>query len=120
MLTENQKKWVAALRSGKYKQGRYFLNSEGKFCCLGVACEVAIENGVELTKETVLDSDNVACIAYNGEYQYLPTPVIQWLGLSYNSRHINAGSYLVLLNDSSTTFDKIAELIESEPEDLFS
>jgi hypothetical protein len=39
-----KEKWVAALRSGKYKQdsGKYLLETpEGKFCCLGVACKVA-------------------------------------------------------------------------------
>ena len=36
-------RWVAALRSGDYKQGRVYLhNSEGDtWCCLGVLCDVA-------------------------------------------------------------------------------
>jgi hypothetical protein len=33
-------KWVEALRSGKYKQGRGFLQRNNEFCCLGVLCEV--------------------------------------------------------------------------------
>ncbi len=33
-------KWVEALRSGKYQQGRQYLNKDGKFCCLGVLCEI--------------------------------------------------------------------------------
>lgn len=38
MNTENMKAWVAALRSGEYKQGRSCLRSaDGTFCCLGVA-----------------------------------------------------------------------------------
>lgn len=34
-----KRKWIAALRSGKYKQGRYTLyrNNKDTFCCLGVA-----------------------------------------------------------------------------------
>ena len=37
-----KKKWVKALRSGKYKQGRCRLyNPEtDSYCCLGVACRV--------------------------------------------------------------------------------
>ena len=36
----NRKKWVAALRSGKFKQGKKQLKANNKFCCLGVACEL--------------------------------------------------------------------------------
>lgn len=39
-LNPNAQKWVDALRSGKYQQGAGCLSAEGKFCCLGVACEV--------------------------------------------------------------------------------
>ncbi len=35
-----QKRWLAALRSGKYKQGRLRLRSGDNFCCLGVLCDV--------------------------------------------------------------------------------
>lgn len=38
--------WVEALRSGKYQQGKNYLNSEGRYCCLGVLCELAVEAGV--------------------------------------------------------------------------
>lgn len=34
-------KWIEALRSGKYKQGRSRLKHSGRYCCLGVLCEVA-------------------------------------------------------------------------------
>ncbi len=36
---ENRAKLVAALRSGKYQQGRGYLNHVG-FCCQGVACDI--------------------------------------------------------------------------------
>lgn len=39
-------KWVAELRSGKWPQGRGFLNHEGRFCCLGVLCEIMVEEGL--------------------------------------------------------------------------
>ena len=42
MNPELKAKWVDALRSGKYKQGRIYLNSQGhKFCCLGVLCDIS-------------------------------------------------------------------------------
>lgn len=36
-----KKKWLKALRSGKYKQGQGLLKEHGEYCCLGVACVVA-------------------------------------------------------------------------------
>jgi hypothetical protein len=33
-------KWIAALRSGKYKQARGIMKNADGFCCLGVACEL--------------------------------------------------------------------------------
>jgi len=34
-------KWLKALRSGDYKQTKGELVSDGRYCCLGVACKVA-------------------------------------------------------------------------------
>lgn len=35
-------KWIEALRSGKYKQGRGVLrSSDDRFCCLGVLCDIS-------------------------------------------------------------------------------
>lgn len=34
-------KWIAALRSGAYKQGKGRLRRGDSYCCLGVLCEVA-------------------------------------------------------------------------------
>lgn len=42
---EFKAKWIAALRSGKYIQGQKYLQADGKFCCLGVACDVIDSNG---------------------------------------------------------------------------
>lgn len=38
--TEFKEKWVAALRSGEFKQGRGALYKNGKYCCLGVADKI--------------------------------------------------------------------------------
>ena len=56
-MTENQKLWVEALRSGKYLQGKERLvQKDGPnitYCCLGVACKLY----EEATKEQLpLDS----------------------------------------------------------------
>jgi hypothetical protein len=41
MDTTLKAKWVEALRSGKYQQGQGYLQKDGKFCCLGVLCDVS-------------------------------------------------------------------------------
>lgn len=41
----NRKKWIQALRSGKFKQGMVYLEKNGKHCCLGVACRVIQPKG---------------------------------------------------------------------------
>ena len=43
------RKWVKALRSGKYKQGNGRLETEDGFCCLGVACKVFIPKSEQFT-----------------------------------------------------------------------
>lgn len=42
MDADFKRRWVAALRSGKYQQGRYYLQSGNgqRFCCMGVACDL--------------------------------------------------------------------------------
>lgn len=52
MITREKvfEKWITALRSGKYKQGKGQLmlveDSGIEHCCLGVLCEVAKKNGI--------------------------------------------------------------------------
>lgn len=40
MDEELKEKWIAALRSGKYEQGKEKLHCDGKFCCLGVLADI--------------------------------------------------------------------------------
>ena len=109
-MNKNAKAWVKALRSGKYKQGEGVLRVEDKYCCLGVACELA----------------GVADIINNGEYFYgggpyvLPQSVQEWLGLdSMEGSYEKGNRALSSDNDVGKTFEVIADIIESEPEGLF-
>ena len=40
MTKELKKKWLDALRSGEYTQGRGRLRYANQYCCLGVLCDV--------------------------------------------------------------------------------
>ena len=45
MKIDMKAKWLEALRSGDYKQGRNALKQDGCFCCLGVLCDIIDPNG---------------------------------------------------------------------------
>lgn len=55
MDPELKAKWVAALRSGEYKQGTGVLHNGEGYCCIGVFCEVSADpswDGEYITGET--------------------------------------------------------------------
>ena len=81
---ENLRKWIDALRSGKYVQARNVLHrqtSEGEsFCCLGVACKVALDNGLKLSVSLERDERGIA-VRYDDTAATLPPAVAGWLGI---------------------------------------
>lgn len=40
LTRQEKRRWVAALRSGKFRQGQFQLHRAGRYCCLGVECVV--------------------------------------------------------------------------------
>lgn len=80
---ENMRKWVDALRSGEFQQGSGRLSVDGTYCCLGVACEVAIREGVPVEKTRVGASGQYKKVyRYDETALFLPVAVQDWLGLS--------------------------------------
>jgi hypothetical protein len=94
--TENVKKWVAALRSGKYKQAQFAMHkSDGSHCCLGVARELM---------EDKSDADAYGAVA-------------RWLGIPNEGDLISYGGLdkFVQLNDHfNQSFAHIADYVEDE------
>lgn len=83
--TEKLTKWVEALRSGQYGQvtGRLGQLAEGGeavrgFCCLGVLCEVARKDGLDLNVGSYDDY-----LTYDGEESIPPHVVKEWVGLAH-------------------------------------
>ena len=70
MDPEIKAQWTAALRSGDYIQGKGYLNTNGKFCCVGVLCEI---RGMPRVK---VDTDTGAELGLFGpdQYRYETTP----------------------------------------------
>lgn len=81
--------WIDALESGRFLQGNGFLalrDAEGRmrFCCLGVACEVAIANGVEISRRELQLSEGDTEPPHHRKRQVACRPVVQqmgWLGV---------------------------------------
>lgn len=106
-LTPFAQKWVAALRSDEYKQGTGRLRGVAGFCCLGVACDLAVKEGI-IGGYVGNDSDLENYPAVQGA-----------LGLR-GLCGCYGGMSLVELNDHlNLPFEEIADIIESEPEGLF-
>jgi hypothetical protein len=45
MKSEIRQRWLEALRSGKYDQGKSWLRQGDSFCCLGVLCDLVDPTG---------------------------------------------------------------------------
>lgn len=52
MDAELKAKWIAALRSGEFKQTRGYLKDDAGYCCLGVLCKV---QGADFSKLVLKD-----------------------------------------------------------------
>lgn len=103
---EVRRRWTEALRSGEYQQGIRFLNKDGRFCCLGVLCEVS---GVH--KKRHPDGETM----YEGWTCILPGSMVEAAGLCSNlgDLGLNGSPSLTELNDSNDfTFDEIADVID--------
>lgn len=112
MDPEIKRRWVAALRSGQYKQGRDRLKDFNRYCCLGVLVDLA-------------DKDKSTDISWADAHGHdaLPRSVAKWAGTVINPRvtipHQGEGSErlshsLGYLNDFGYSFNEIADLIEEQ------
>jgi hypothetical protein len=100
MNKEIKNKWVVALRSGEYKQGKHLLRSTGnRYCCFGVLCDVL---GQEWVLKEVFDA-KWTCDGYSGWPPPLATAGI-------DRGHVDR---LVSMNDDvGSAFSEISNYIE--------
>lgn len=94
-----KKKWIAALRSGKYKQGQLhlYIKEENSFCCLGVA-EVVCGTPVHLLHHCQIPKD-------------LKTPNTPEI-LHADNYHATVVDKLTTFNDNGKSFRWISNWIE--------
>lgn len=108
-------RWVAALRSDKFKQTTAYLHNKDGYCCLGVLCELAVASGVIPKPEE--DQDGVFEYGSSGIQQTLPVEVMDWAGIDTTTGEFkdgdNSNQELVALNDDGHSFKEIADIIEA-------
>jgi hypothetical protein len=120
MKNKVMKKWVKALRSGKYKQGRDLLKqldskNQPRHCCLGVLCELYNEEMKKNHKKSlVIEKTSNGFWVNSG----LPTVVMNWSGVRDSTGFIENDLCLTNLNDSGKGFKTIANIIEKNWENL--
>jgi len=113
MNPEVKKLWVAALRSGEYKQGPGYLHWKDDYCCLGVLCDLHRKANPEN------DWNHLEPDSYLGELSILPRTVAEWAGLDSANPKIGS-AFATEHNDGDGTrpsipqkdFNQIADLIE--------
>lgn len=103
-----KKKWLAALRSGKYRRGLAQLKDGNRYCCLGVLCEVSGQR-------------------FDGDDTFLPERVAALTGVTERTQEvlasINDGDYDAFQKrqygpikryreDRGAPFSSIADFIE--------
>lgn len=110
MNPEIKRRWLDALP--KYEQGTGHLNQNGRFCCLGVLCDVVKE---DLGAKWVLFDGNTYYVAEGGgSAKTLPPAVQSFVGISGGCGTFDniLGASLAHLNDTGHTFEEIAKVIE--------
>jgi hypothetical protein len=129
MNPEIKSRWIEALRSGEYEQTKSNLSDGLGYCCLGVLCEIAIEDDV-VSKFIYSDGSVMYGSAYELDGHLLPGPVSVWGDVNHNPSvprsvaaeildrydiEISISSVTVplsWLNDHGVPFHVIAEMIE--------
>jgi len=125
MKRDIAERWVAKLRDPAVRQGRSMLgNVNGLRCCLGVLCDIAVEDDVINPPEPSLAAGrDDPMLRYDTETSLLPESVVEWAGMrSKGGRYPAPSCYmdnaLFQDNDNGMTFAEIASIIERYVEEL--
>lgn len=101
MDAEIKQKWVEALRSGKYEQGKHFLHRGEKWCCLGVLADLICPK----SKQEFTDDIGVS---FDGSNGFLSGDLMLSCGMEAESQN-----RLACMNDDLQPFSEIADYIEA-------
>lgn len=108
---EFRAKWIAALRSGDYKQGKTFLrDGDDHYCCIGVAASV--HPGFKWIAEDLGAAGTVYNAQHGDEcgYGQLLESGLETIGISRDAQDALIG----LNDDQGFTFSEIADVLEAK------
>ncbi len=115
--------WADELESGKHEQGHeYLMDRNGKKCCLGVLCQMAVEAHV-IPQPREYESSHTA-FGEHRDIHILPEEVRRWADMRSQSGRMEkvdeAGfkDSLIRKNDHGSTFPEIAAIIREHWEEL--
>jgi|688.fasta_scaffold608381_2 hypothetical protein len=118
-------RWVEALRSGKYTQGKNLLKQKYEsgqiaYCCLGVLCELYMHDHPDNPFQPALqlempkaDSDNGDRYVFGSDCEIPPAAIQKWAGI-YRPSCVELAEF----NDSGESFDELADRISEYAERL--
>lgn len=141
MKKEIAERWVKLLRSGKYTQGRGNLkSSDGSYCCLGVLCEMYVEDHEVPGFKILKDTDpyyrfNDGVDNPSNTIGTLTNEVRAWAGMRSHAGTVDSNKAiktplakgkdhkfspyaLTEMNDNGFSFEEIADAIEKRVDDL--
>lgn len=122
-------KWISALRSNKYKQGKDYLcqayTRKGKkpqftHCCLGVLCDMYNKEhaGKDKLKVNELTGTEYDVVMFNDKAETLPRKVMKWAGIKSDIGEIKNDwtkknyDSLAEMNDCGESFKTISNVVE--------
>lgn len=119
MNQEVKQLWIADLRANPDLQGKNALRTQdGKFCCYGRLCELAVKAGV-IPEPIILFDNDFGKYGKDSRTGYPPKEVMVWAELPEEHREIKGtiNGYqepLSVHNDTGATYAQIADAIENE------
>lgn len=128
------KEWTTRLRSDRTSQTQKHLGRlDGSRCCLGVLCDMAIEEGIIRSPRPFRPNKTQrGCLVFAGARHNLPPEVREWAQMKTNfgqypgqilpGREALYGELaqpaLALDNDAGATFQELADTIEQHVDGL--
>jgi hypothetical protein len=109
---QNLTKWIAALRSGEYKQGKNALCSNDEYCCLGVACE--IKGKLKISKynsERKIDKTSDSSLMPDADW-FKRTFGFEAYNTCFKVKGAEATTLPILNDQHNLSFKRISNLLE--------